>query len=244
MNNQTISCNGSTHHACQEMIEKLGKDVGCCGCNAHECDNSEEYLRRIINESIEDSNKYGEELVIRQSKGFCTCGECIEGQMIAQKVKELLLKSKRFDTETDVTIKPEELVTKRCTTADCLLYQIRHTTDHPNCVFTSLINRTKPEKSEWEEWVDYQMPSHVGDVLKHPTVLKRIEEEKKKSALEALEKVEKEVIGEDEVRGEIEFRSGNLYTLTDWRNELRAEQRKTTGKIIDHLKEEYDGKEK
>lgn len=26
-----------THYACPEMMEKLGGDVGCCGCNRHQC---------------------------------------------------------------------------------------------------------------------------------------------------------------------------------------------------------------
>lgn len=28
---------GSTHYACQEMMEKLKDKVGCCGCNNHAC---------------------------------------------------------------------------------------------------------------------------------------------------------------------------------------------------------------
>jgi hypothetical protein len=48
-----------THHACQEMVEKLGKNVGCCECNGHECKpnktvtNNEEALKRFREKFVE-----------------------------------------------------------------------------------------------------------------------------------------------------------------------------------------------
>lgn len=63
----------STHHACQEMTDKLGDKVGCCACNGHKCSLnvkktmdgfSKEDMERITAQSSIDQMKAHEKRII------------------------------------------------------------------------------------------------------------------------------------------------------------------------------------
>jgi hypothetical protein len=56
-----------THYACPEMMAKLGGDVGCCGCNKHDCQPVESVQKPVQQAEQRDWEKELENIWLTES---------------------------------------------------------------------------------------------------------------------------------------------------------------------------------